>query len=486
MSSLFRAPQAAAPETISRALASLRARQFKTAPGNDVQISVKRLIGSNLLLIAVAAGFGATAALAPVSGGNIPAAFLAVGALCIAVATARRASRAELHAAALEEQLLDEHSYQVFIDNAIEGFFRTTRNGDYLKVNPALARIYGYETPEQLAGELTAKSLYVEPSRREEFHERMRKQGVVSDFISEIRRRDGTTIWIVENARTVRDEEGQFLFYEGTVEDITVQLKTEETLRRALAESQEAARAKVAFLSAMSHELKTPLNAVIGFSDLILHETFGPIGEPRYRSYIGDIHDNGRRLLAMINDVLDLTRVEGKLIELEEETVALADAVSASADSLRESHKDAAEIDIEAPQNLPYLRGDAKRVRQVLTHILSNAIKFTPADGKISVRCWLEDTGELAVCVRDTGIGMAEDRIAQALEPFKQLDNRLARRFEGVGIGLPLAQALVKLHGGVLTIDSAQGSGTAVTITFPPERTMPVTATGLRRAAGAT
>jgi signal transduction histidine kinase len=314
------------------------------------------------------------------------------------------------------------------------------------------------------------QSLYVDPNRREEFHRLIAQNAQVKDFVSQIRQRDGTLIWISENARRVTDEDDQFLFYEGTVEDITVQRESEEATRRALIETREAALAKAAFLAAMSHELKTPLNAVIGFSDLMRQELFGPVGEPRYRGYIADIHDNGRRLLGMINDILDLSRIESRLLDLDEDVVNVQDAIATACNTVVEERPEAATITADIAVDLPFLKADPRRLHQILTHLLSNAVKFTPADGRITVRAFLSKENILAIAITDTGIGMEQDRVAHALEPFKQLDSRIARRFEGVGLGLPLANALVRLHGGTLSIQSAPHTGTTVTVCFPPER----------------
>jgi signal transduction histidine kinase len=300
----------------------------------------------------------------------------------------------------------------------------------------------------------------------------MAQDRVVLDFISQIRRRDGTVIWIVENARAVTDDDGQFLFYEGTVEDITRQRESEDATRHALVETQEAARAKAAFLAAMSHELKTPLNAILGFSDLIQQELFGPINEPRYRSYISDIHMNGQHLLSKINDILDLSRIEGRLLDIEDRAVSVRESVVTACEMVRASRGDAAPIEIHIQADMPLLKADPRRLQQVLAHLLSNAAKFTPREGRIEVRTLQSTEGGITIKITDTGIGMDPSRIGHALEPFKQLDSRLARRFEGVGLGLPLANALVQLHQGRLSIQSVPGAGTTVTVDFPPERTV--------------
>jgi PAS domain S-box-containing protein len=418
--------------------------------------------------------------LLPVAGHELTGAIISFGAICIAAVAARQALARKTQIEGLQQQLLNETSYHAFVNAAIEGFFRTTRDGRYLIANPALARIYGYDSPEQLRSELTdiGQSLYVNPKRRAEFQRLIAANARVKDFVSQIRQRDGTLIWISENARTVTDEDNQFLFYEGTVADITLQRESEEATSLALAETQEAARAKAAFLAAMSHELKTPLNAVIGFSDLMRQELFGPVNEPRYRSYIADIHDNGRRLLGMINDILDLSRIESRLLDLEDDAVCVQEAVRAACAAVLEDKPDAAPINLDLPAHLPLLKVDPRRLHQIFAHLLSNAVKFTPTDGMIAVRAYLTEGGEITITIRDTGIGMEPERIGHALEPFKQLDSRLSRRFEGVGLGLPLANALVRLHEGTLAIESVPSEGTTVTICFPAERNI-----GMARAA---
>jgi PAS domain S-box-containing protein len=453
--------------------ARVPARQA-TAPCAVERRSPFVVAGRWAFILSMVAGVTVGLAIIPVAANRIDAALLTLGAFCIVATTARRANRAEIEAEELRQKLLDERSYHAFVDSAVEGFFRTTRDGRYLIVNPALANIYGYNSPAQLAGELTdiGASLYVDPNRRKEFQALMAANRAVQNFVSQIRRRDGTVIWISENARTVSDEDDQFLFYEGTVQDITAQIDSEFAMRRALQETQEAVRAKAAFLAAMSHELKTPLNAVIGFSDLMLQDMFGPVEPPRYREYISDIHDNGRRLLALINDILDLSRIEGRLIALQSHAVFLPDVVKAARDAAIEGKSNVAPVAIDVPSDLPLVRADTQRLRQTLAHLISNAVKFTPAEGSIGLRAWLDAEGGVTIAISDTGIGMAPEHIQHALEPFKQLDSSLSRRFEGAGLGLPLASALMRLHGGRLVIESTLGKGTTVTVRFPPDRTI--------------
>jgi PAS domain S-box-containing protein len=401
---------------------------------------------------------------------QVAALVFAAGSLCVAFFAHRRETAV---AADLRRRLRDEESYQHFIETAIEGFFRSTREGRFVKANAALARIYGYDGPQQLLDEVgdIGITLYVDPHRRREFIALLNEKGQAQDFISEIRRRDGSKIWIAENARIVTDEHGEFMYYEGTVEDITAQRQSAELLRMALKEAEETARAKAAFLAAMSHELKTPLNAIIGFSDLMKQEVFGPINEPRYEAYVGHIHDNGKTLLTMIGDVLDLTRAEAGLLTLEEEEFSLDDILENTLPAvLAAADKDNPEVVRNLPEDLPLLRADRRRFRQVLLHVLSNAVKFTPVPGTITVGADVERDGSLRIWISDTGIGMPPERIAVALQPFRQLDSRLARRFDGVGVGLPLANALLRLHAATLEIHSTPGKGTVVTLGVPASR----------------
>lgn len=372
-----------------------------------------------------------------------------------------------------ERLLTAEASYRAFFEHAIEGIFRTTPDGRYIDANPALARIYGYGSVAALKTGLTniADQLYVDPARRGQFQALMQADDQVSAFESEIRRRDGATIWISENARAVRDWTGRIVCYEGTVEDVTARYAGQRALRKALAEAEEASRAKSAFLAAMSHELKTPLNAVLGFSEIIKDEMLGPIQPPRYRAYAGDIHASGTRLLAIISDVLDVARLSGGAITLNARPYAVPALVEEAVAMARIATDDRREVAIDIAPGLPFVDADPQRLRQSLANLIGNALKFTPEGGRIALKAWQDAGGGICLAVRDTGIGMDRGKIAAALEAFRQLDGSLARRFEGAGLGLAITKSLVELHGGTLAIESAIGAGTVVTIALPPART---------------
>jgi PAS domain S-box-containing protein len=368
--------------------------------------------------------------------------------------------------------LAGDLSYRAFFDNAIEGIFRTTPDGHYLDANPALARIYGYDSPSALQKGLTdiSSQLYVDPNRRDEFKAAMRKFDRVTDFVSEIHRRDGSTIWISENARAVRDWSGRLLCYEGTVEDVTQKFAAQRAIKKGLERAEEANRAKNAFLAMMSHELKTPLNAIIGFSELIAGEMLGPLRHEGYRGYVGDILSSGRKLLAIINDVLDVARLEGDSVTLNRSAAGARYLAQCALERARAATGDGRAVAFDIPPGLPDAEVDPARFAQALGNILANALKFTPKDSEagVSLRVRQGADGGLVFTVGDRGIGMAAEAIEAALEPFRQIDNSLSRRFEGAGLGLPIAKALVELHGGRLAIESAVGYGTRVTIVLPP------------------
>lgn len=363
-----------------------------------------------------------------------------------------------------------DFSYRGFFDSAIEGIFRTTPDGHYLDVNPALARIYGYENPEALKTSLTniAAQLYVDPSRRDDFKKTMAEHDEVSGFVSEIRQRNGTTIWISENARAIRDWKGQIVCYQGTVEDVTARFAAERAIKKGLKRAEQANRTKNAFLAMMSHELKTPLNAIIGFSEMVGTEMLGPIGNKVYLEYIHDIHASGNKLLAIINDVLDVARFEGNAITLNRCECCAQEIADLALKRARAHSGDNREVVFDVPDRLPTLNVDKLRLGQVLANLLANALKFTQSPGLVTLRAWQVEDGSVHFAVSDTGIGMTEEVIAMVLQPFHQADDSLARRFEGAGLGLPIAHALTKLHGGGLAIVSVEGRGTTVTVELPP------------------
>jgi PAS domain S-box-containing protein len=282
---------------------------------------------------------------------------------------------------------------------------------------------------------------------------------------------DGAEHWLFTRKSMVKVASGE-RYLVGIISDITERKRMERDLVAAKLKAEDANRAKSTFLANMSHELRTPLNAVIGFAEIIKNELLGAINEPRYRDYAGDIHSSGKHLLQLINDILDMTKVESGTYQLREDVCDLAKIVGdaiAVVQNLAIQNELTVRVDV--PQDIPFLFADERGVRQVLVNVLSNAIKFTPKGGDVAVSARLED-GALALAVADTGIGMAPDDIPQALSPFRQLEGSHGRKYEGTGLGLSLIKAMLDLHEGVLHVDSTLGAGTTVTAKFPPRRTI--------------
>ncbi|OHC74031.1 MAG: hypothetical protein A3G18_10890 [Rhodospirillales bacterium RIFCSPLOWO2_12_FULL_58_28] len=232
-----------------------------------------------------------------------------------------------------------------------------------------------------------------------------------------------------------------------------------------------ASRAKSSFLAAMSHELRTPLNAIIGFSEMMSRKTFGPLGDSRYADYANDIRASGLYLLDMINDILDLSKVEAGKQALLEEELNVSSIVSSSLEMVRERAKDAkVEMTAELPADTPRLLADGRMFKQIMLNLLTNAIKFTPEGGKVTISGDIGGDGSFSLRVTDSGIGIAEEDLAVILSPFGQVDNEYTRRHKGSGLGIPLVKELIEMHGGALKIESAVGIGTTIIINLPAWR----------------
>ena len=247
-------------------------------------------------------------------------------------------------------------------------------------------------------------------------------------------------------------------------------LQTVEELHLARMSADNANRAKSEFLASMSHELRTPLNAILGFSEIIKDEIFGPMGQPQYVDYANDVHKSGQHLLDLINDVLDLSKIQAGKVELREEAVDLSSLLLDSISLTRErALKGGVSLGFDKRSSGPVVMADRRLLKQILLNLLSNAIKFTPPGGTITAKVVVGAEG-IGFSIQDTGIGMDKDDIVKAMSPYGQVDSQLSRKHQGTGLGLPISQSLAQLHGGNLIIDSVPGRGTTITLLLPDTR----------------
>jgi PAS domain S-box-containing protein len=355
---------------------------------------------------------------------------------------------------------------QLAMDRSSEAICLLDRSGRYLNVNDATCRQLGYSREELLKLSVFDVAVQTDPQTWAERWDRYRQFGSRS-FEGHRMTKDGRTFPVDMTASHIQFGDQEYLFT--VARDATVRRHIESELRAARDLAETANRAKSDFLANMSHELRTPLNAIIGFSEVIGSALFGPL-DARYRDYAQDIHGSGHHLLRIINDLLDLSKVEAGRLELHDTPVPVA----ALFETCRRMVSDRAatggisldfrSVDLE-------VSADELRLEQVLLNLVSNAVKFTPEGGRVTVSATLAPSGEVVISVADTGIGMAAEDIPRALQPFGQIDNSLTRPHGGTGLGLPLAQRLVELHGGTLSIYSELGNGTTVTAILPAERT---------------
>ncbi len=257
------------------------------------------------------------------------------------------------------------------------------------------------------------------------------------------------------------------------VREITQRKKMETQLLAAKEQAESASRSKSEFLANMSHELRTPLNAILGFSELLSRELLGPLGVPKYAGYVRDIYESGSHLLSLINDLLDISKVEAGRFDLIEETVDVSKVIERSFTLTRpRADENSIQLSYEAASESGLLRADRRLVLQILTNLLSNAVKFAGAGGQVIVRSALDEAGDYLIEVFDSGPGMSAEEVREALEPFTQVGDPMVRSHRGTGLGLPLARSFAQLHGGELSIESRVGFGTTVTVRFPKSRVL--------------
>ena len=304
---------------------------------------------------------------------------------------------------------------------------------------------------------------------------KIRQRAPEFEFERSQRGRDGVQRQIQIRGRAFYDEKGRFAGYRGIGFDMSKIRQTEHELRKAKETAEYANRAKSEFLANMSHELRTPLNSVLGFSELMKDEMMGPLGSARYKHYAESIHLSAAHLLEIINDILDLSKVEAGSQELREEDVELSQVMHTCQRIITPRAADAGlSFEIGSTRNLPTVKADKTILNQIVLNLLTNAVKFTPSGGTVSFRTIVLPDNAVRMTVADTGIGIAETDRERILEPFTQVAPADTRGHRGTGLGLSLTKSLVELHDGTLSIESELGEGTTVSITLPAERNLGV------------
>jgi len=373
-----------------------------------------------------------------------------------------------------------EEKYKAIFDNAVEGIFQSTLEGRLIAANPSMAKLFGYDSPEELIAGVSdlGTQVYVRLEDRERFLRRLKNKGKASGFEVEYYRKDGTVGWLSSSARLIRDEEGNPLHVEGMAEDITPRKQAVIALREAKQEAERLSQMKSNFLSMVSHELRTPLTSILGFAK-ITRKRLGQILDggskcpddvsrrlDRINDNTGVIVTEGERLTELINNVLDLSKLESGHFEWHMEDVSMNDVLAHSLAATEVLFADTKVALVQkVPQDLPLVGGDHDRLIQVVINLLSNAVKFT-AEGSVVLSAVVKGD-ELVVRVEDSGIGVPPDEVDVIFDKFRQLGDTLTDKPKGTGLGLPICKEIVKHHGGSIWVEPSKSGGSLFAFAIP-------------------
>jgi PAS domain S-box-containing protein len=371
-----------------------------------------------------------------------------------------------------EELRRSREKYHNIFENSILGLYQSIPEGRYLSVNLAFARLFGYSSPQEMIACVTdiGQQLYSNPKDRERAIKQIVEQGYLEGFELEVQRRDGTKFWVSMNTKIVQDEDG--LHYDGTVEDITKRKRAEDMLRAAKEVAEAATKSKSDFLANMSHEIRTPMNAVIGMTCLLLDEDLTTM----QKEYVETIRSSGEALLDIINDILDISKIEGGMMEMEHQPFSLQRCIEESIElGAENAAKKGLAMEYEIEHDIPdVVLGDHARLRQVLVNLIGNAVKFTEK-GCISIfvsgRKNDDGSYEIHFAVKDTGIGIPDDKADRLFQLFSQVDASTARRYGGTGLGLAISKKLVQMMNGRIWVESRPGIGSIFHFTIKVQPT---------------
>ena len=389
----------------------------------------------------------------------------------------------------LDQRLRDQHFYtRSLLESSIDALMTTDPRGIITDVNKQMEKLTGC-TRDELIG-APFKNYFTDAGRAEAGIKRVLCEGRVTNYELTARARDGTLTVVSYNATTFHDRDRQLQGVFAAARDVTELKLFEQRLQQKNAELEEASRMKSEFLANMSHELRTPLNAIIGFSEVLGDGLIGDMTDQQ-KKFIGDIFSSGKHLLSLINDILDLSKVEAGKMMLDLEPVQISSLFANSLSIIKE--KAAARhisLTTDAPRELGSIRADGRKVKQIVYNLLSNAVKFSKDGGEVTLRAAAvprEEVGKLVgpwagrgfqlagndfeqfleISVTDDGIGISPDGLEALFKPFSQIDSSLARKFEGTGLGLAMIKLLAELHGGTLAVESAVGKGSRFTVWLP-------------------
>ncbi|MDB2683009.1 ATP-binding protein [Alphaproteobacteria bacterium] len=353
------------------------------------------------------------------------------------------------------------------------GIVVTDDKGMIIRVNESFIRTFGWTSDELINSDMIDLITPDERQMVRKIHAEGIKSGKNNSGELKLIRKDGGVANVLSTTATI--ELSQKRRYQvTTVMDITLRKRMEESLKMAKEQADSANRAKSTFLANMSHELRTPLNAIIGFSDIAVRETYGPLGHEKYTEYFGDIHGSAKHLLEIINEVLDMSKIEAECIELAESPTDLAELIkSVTRMMASRAFGNSIELEMDISDNVSVIEADERLIRQVLINLIANAVKFSNPGGHVLVSAKRLKDNSTEITIKDEGIGIPKDKIQQAMEPFGQISDRPENAFyQGTGLGLPLAKAMVELHDGVLHIESDEGQGTTAIISIPAFRSL--------------
>ncbi len=362
------------------------------------------------------------------------------------------------------------------LDTATDGVAVLDSRGFILTLNRSGEALFGCDQHEVLGKPLTALLAPGSGPPALEYFEELKSQGATSLFnqgreVTVLTRQGGTLPVFMTLAQIVTGgsgTQGEARFC-ALLRDLTHWKNAEQELEQARKEAEKANALKSAFLAKVSHEIRTPLNAILGFAEVMIEERFGPIVNPRYKDYIGDIHASGTLVMSLVNDLLDLAKIEAGKMDFAFASIDVNRVVSECISIIEpQASREQVDTKLSLSPALPNILADERALRQIVLNLLSNAVKFNRPGGQVVVSTLLADSGSVVVRIRDTGLGMREGDVGAAFEPFRRLD--AGRPSRGTGLGLPLTKALVEANGASLTLKSKELEGTLVEVVFPPTR----------------